>query len=417
MVVSATKRPSDNARRRGRSRRSRREWAVRSALALLVAVAGYAAVTFSMGQVIAKTDPALAHLLVPYDGRITARLAAELSRPEAGAEDRRQGDIVAKLALRQDPTAVAAVSALGVNAQVRGDDAATRRLFAYADKLSRRDTIAQLWAIEDSVARGDIRGAVRHYDIALRVRPELSELLYPILASASAEPAVRAELTRTLASKPAWADSFIEHVATHGPNPAATVAFMTGLQKAGVVVPATARAGLVNTLLAGNLLEQAWGYYAQIRAGADRGRSRDPDFAARIEVRTPFDWMATGDMGATGVIDGGVFDFSAPASVGGPLLQQLELLPAGSYRLSGRSDGIDQADDARPYWTLTCRGDSRELGRVTMPNSDKNGGSFTGTLIVPAGCPAQLLTLVARPSDAVSGVSGRIDRAELIPAR
>ena len=389
---------------------------VRAGLALLVAVLGYFSVTFSLAQLLVKSDPERAHRLAPYDGRITARLAGKLSEPEVSPADRRRGDGLAKLALQQDPTAVSAVSALGTNAQVRGDASAARRIFAYAEKLSRRDTVTQLWAIEDAVGRGDIEGALQHYDIALRVKPQLWELLYPVLTNASREPAIRAALIRTLATKPAWGDTFVAYAASKGTDARATAGFLVDLQRAGVTVPDAARAGAINALISSEMFDQAWAFYAGFRAGVSRLRSRDTNFSANLETPTQLDWVPISDAGTTAVIEGGIFDFSAPPSIGGPLLAQLQLLPPGTYRLSGHSDGIDQADDARPYWSLSCR-KGKELGRVFVPNSDQAGGKFTGTFTVPAGCPAQGLVLVARPSEAVSGLSGRIDRVELVPAR
>lgn len=97
------------------------------------------------------------------------------------------------------------------------------------------------------------------------------------------------------------------------------------------------------------------------------------------------------------------------------MLQQSQLLPPGRYRLTGHSTAIEQVDTALPYWALSCQG-GRELGRVEVPNSSVAGGVFSGTFNVPAGCPVQTLVLVARPSDAVSGLSGAFDRVELMPA-
>ncbi|MDT9096849.1 hypothetical protein RSW32_26335, partial [Escherichia coli] len=77
------------------------------------------------------------------------------------------------------------------NAQLHGDVGAARRLFAYGQRLSRRDNSTQLWAIEDAVARNDIPDVLRHYDVALRTSPNLADILYPVLASASADPAIR----------------------------------------------------------------------------------------------------------------------------------------------------------------------------------------------------------------------------------
>ena len=401
--------------RRDLVRRSPREWAVRIALAAVAAVLGYYSVIFSIAQVVVKNNPELAYRLAPYDGRITAVYATSLAGEDATPQDRARADDLAKLALRQDPTAVAAAATLGVNADLRGDRAAARRYFTYAQKLSRRDLRTQLWMIEDAVQRGDIPAALHQYDITLRVFPNLGKMLYPVLASASGDPAIRTELVKTLAGKPLWGESFINFIAGSGPDPRATAALFLALRRAGVAVPEAAGAGAINALIAAGQADAAWSYYAGIRPGADRRRSRDPRFVGKLETPSQLDWMPVNDGGLTTSIQGGIFDFAVPASVGGPLLQQLQLLPPGSYRLTGHSIGIEQTQDARPYWLLSCQG-GRELGRVEVPNSNVANGVFSGVFSVPADCPVQTLVLMARPSDAVSGLSGQFDRVELVPA-
>lgn len=403
--------------RRDLARRSPKEWVTRLALAALAVVLGYYSVTFSIAQVVVKRDPALAYRLAPYDGRITAAYATSLAGPDATAQDRVRADALAKRALQQDPTAVAAVATLGINADVRGDKAAARRYFTYAQKLSRRDLRTQLFMIEDAVQREDIKGALRQYDMTLRVFPNLGEMLYPVLASASADPVIRRELVETLAGKPMWSDSFIGFAAVKGPDPKSTAALFLDLRDAGIAVPEIARAGAVNALIAGGQTDAAWSYYAATRSGADRRRSRDPRFTANLEMPSQLDWMPINDgSGLTTGLQGGIFDFAAPASVGGPMLQQLQLLPPGSYRLSGHSIGIEQAASALPYWTLRCQ-NGRELGRVEVPNSSVANGNFSGTFSVPADCLVQTLLLTARSSDAIGGLSGQIDRVALVPAR
>lgn len=413
-IVPAT--PSRETGRRGgrTSRRARHNVAARAALALVVVTVGYFSVTFSLAHVLVKVDPGRAHQLASYDGRNTARLSAKLIGPGTTSASRLRGGELAKLALKQAPTVVAAASTLGINAQIQGDEAGARRAFVFAQKLSRRDPISQLWAIEDSVARGDIRGALRHYDIALRTKPALAGVLFPVLTAAVSEPLIRTELVRTLATKPAWSEDFVNQAAIQGKDPRGLAAMFVDLRRARIAVPEMAQAGLVNSLLANSLIDQAWSYYRSIRAGADRRRLRDPDFKAALAVPSNLDWTAINVGGVTTTIANGTFEYFAPASVGGVLLQQMQVLPAGAYRLVGISDRLDQSAAASPYWALACR-DGRELGRVEMPALARNDGKFGGVLQVPAGCPVQVLTLVARASDSVSGSSGRIDRVELFP--
>lgn len=407
-------------RREARARRSAAEWFIRGVLALLVAALGYVGVAHSFAYVIKSGSPARAHALAPWDGRITARLARKLLTVEATPAQRGRSEQLARVAFEQDATAVPAVTTLGLNAQIRGQIQTARRLFAYAQKLSRRDLETQLWAVEDAISRDDIPGALGHYDTALRTSYNAPTLMYPILTSAASDPAIRVSLVKVLAGNPPWATTFTDYAAIKGTDPRSIADLFQRLRQKGGSVSEEAQAAVINGLVAGGAVEDAWRYYASVRPGADRRASRNPRFSDNIANPSPFDWIPINDAGIDTSIqhgsDGGVFDFSARASVGGILLQQTQMLPPGDYRIEGHSTDIDQPERSLPYWVLSCR-DGHELGRVVMPNSSQANGVFSGRFSVPAGCPVQTLALVAQPSDAVSGVAGQIDRVQLVPVR
>jgi hypothetical protein len=416
MVRRRKKQPPGEIRRR----RSARDWAWRGTLALAAAILGYLAVTGSLAQVIKGADPARAHILVPGDGIITAKLAEQefTNAPEAGVDSAPAR--LARLALRQNATATNALNVLGLQAQMRDETENARRLFAYELLLSRRELRPQIWAIEEAVSRGDIADALRGYDIALRTSSNAPRLLFPVLASALAEPRVRAALLPIIRSRPVWVGQFVDYVVTSRVNPAAGVTFFREAKDAGLPIDDNQRAILVNALWAVEGYDQAWAYYTTFRRDADRRRSRDPEFALQADTRTLFDWRASEDTRLSAVIlggeGGGILDFAVPPTIGGTLVTQTQLLPPGTYRLEGQSSRVDQPDRSQPYWMLQCRG-GRELGRVPLPNSEVNNGRFEGKFTVPADCPEQILLLIARPTDAIAGVLGQIDRAALTPAR
>ncbi len=406
------------SRRHRGLRRSLRTSVLRGALAVLALLVGSASVAFTLAQVVVSGNPTLAHRLAPYDGRITARLAASLVDAGSDAATRQRGNTLARQALRQDPTAIAAISTLTINAQLNGAIKQARQLSAYAEHLSRRDLQTQLLAIEDAVGRGDVGAALRHYDIALRTNPETSDLLFPVLASASSDASIRSGLIQTLSARPAWTAAFLNYVAGDGPDPQSAALLFAGLDRVTVAVPDYARATVIDKLIAAGAIDAAWRYYASLRPGADRRQSRDPRFTARIDPPSRFDWRATNDTGISTSVQStgasGVFEFSMPASVGGVLLQQLQLLPAGRYGLQGRATTIDQLEGMRPYWVITCQ-DGRELGRVLLPGGTREQSSFAGAFVVPAGCPVQTLALVAQPVDTIAGLSGTIAAVQLAP--
>jgi hypothetical protein len=320
------------------------------------------------------------------------------------------------LALRQDPTAVAAVETLGIDAQIRGDTAAARRLFDYAQVLSRRDLRSELWEIEYSVSRGNVIAALRHYDIALRTLRPAQDLLFPVLSAAIAQPAIRDALVTTLAGRPAWNTAFIDYAASSGNDPKSAALLFATLQRAGVPIAAGPPALVVNALVAARRFDEAWAYYKVIHPSASRTASRDPDFREGLETPSAFDWQPANDASIATSIQrsqkGGLFDFTVASGVGGLLLRQLQLATPGVYRVDGRSTGVEQVAAARPYWTLTCL-DGRELGRVSVTNSSQNGGQFRGRFVVPLDCPIQYFSLIAPPSDAVAGLQGQLAQTSI----
>lgn len=399
---------------------SPKAWSLRAFLALLALCVGYASVSHALAQALARRNPTLAYNISPGFGRIAAKQALGLSAAtETNRVGRERADKLAKEALLGDPTTVPAVSALGLNAEVRGDRSAARRLFSYAQRLSRRALEVQLWAIEDAVARNDVEGALHHYDIALRTSGRGANVLVPVLASAASDPVIRIALVRTLAAEPNWGESFLTYIADRGTDPLATADLFQRLRRADVHVPESARPPIVSALLQDNKFDQAWQYYVSEVGGGDRRFSRDPSFASTTSSPTLFDWRIVNEGGVSTSIqrDGnrGLFEFSVPAGIGGALVEQVQILPPGTYLLSGSARRFEPAGGAMPYWVLLCGRQGRELGRVELPRSPNPAGEFSGTLIVPTGCPMQVLALIARATDGSSGLSGQIDRVQLRP--
>lgn len=394
--------------------------AIRFILAGVVAVIGYLAVMQSFAVALPDSQIERAHALTPSNGRIAARLSAILSGPDGDSADWARATRVAQSALRNDPTAVEAVATLALDAAIRGEEGRARDLFIYSQVLSRRDLRTQLWAIEDAVGRGNVAEALDHYDIALRTKPRAPGLLYPVLVAASSDANVRSELVRKLTASPRWADSFLNYAARNNEDPANIVRLFRQLGGANFQVPMAASDILINSLLAEGSAEEAWSYYSLVRKGAQRHISRDPVFEIMPATPLAFDWKVRGGRGISAAIqpgeNGSVFDFAVVPSLGGILLEQVQVLPEGDYVLEGKSSNIELSTASRPYWILTCRGGG-EAGRLDVPNSSPGDGRFFGHFRVPHDCPLQILALVARSSHAIAGVRGQIKEAQLRPAR
>jgi hypothetical protein len=408
-----------SGRRSAFSGRSAAQWGIRGVVALAAAAMGIASVSDTLANVAVKVDPMRAHELSLANGHITAAAAEQkfvvdpIDAPDSEASK------LARLALRQDATAVGALSVLGLQAQASGDISRARELFSYSHRLSRRELRTQIWAIEEHVARGDISGALEQYDMALRTSRKARDLLFPVLARAIAEPAVRESVLDTLADESSWAGAFTRYVAANAPEPLAVIALFQEGARVGLPIEPADRARLVNALVARGLIDEAWRFYETFRRDADRRHSRDARFFLAADVPAVFDWTLVNSNGLSAAVqrgDGeGIVHFGAASGFAGIVLRQMQLLPPGTYRLEGRSRDIDQPEHSRPYWRLTCN-DGRDLGRVLLPNSPGEWRNFEGSFTVPASCVSQVLSLVVRASDSIRGVEGQVASVQLIPA-
>lgn len=387
------------------------ELGFRGAAFAVIAVFGYFSVASTFAESIAAVDPDRGHALAPWDGRIAALMALNMSGVDAKADDRERADMLARDALLKDATAVTAVSTLALNAEVRGDPSSAQRYFRYANGLSRRDLPTQLWMIEDAVARNDVPGALRHYDIALRTSDQTHDILFPILASAMSDETVRKALVQTLAGRPVWAGEFIDYAASKAPDPRAVASLFEGLAIARVAPLWGAQATVVNRLVSSGAVSEAWAYYATVKSKSDPRFSRDPGFAEDGLTPSAFDWAPiTNNLIQTSIQPNGkdgLVDFAVSAGNSGVVLQQSEVFPRGQYSIEGQSRGIDQPDNSRPVWRVRCS-DGRELVRVALPSSGQNVASFSARFTVPDRCEAQMLELVAMPSNSTAGVTGQI---------
>lgn len=400
--------------------RSTREWIVRGAIALAAALVGIASVSNTIANGITKFDPmrAMALAFGPGSGMMLGNAAEQLFMLEPSADENSEAAQMARSALLADATAADAAGVLALQAQLRGDINLGRRLFKYSRELSRRELQTHIWAIEEAVKRGDIDNAIINYDLALRTSKKSRELLFPILASAISEPKVSSRLLDTMAGRPVWGKDFIDFLTASGKNPKVAVSFVESGKDIDLPVDDTNRSNLVNALAEQGLFWDAWKYYASFRPNVSREKSRNATFSSIIQQPAVFDWTPVNSDGvAVSIIagdGGGEVDFSVTPSTGATLLRQIQVLPAGDYRFEGRTRNIEQPESSRPYWVISCS-NGPEITRMTIPNSGMDDSGISRQFSIPSGCAVQALSLVARPSDHITGVSGQITRAQIVP--
>ena len=163
-------------------------------------------------------------------GRSTAEAMA--SRAALGIVDA-QGEagrraavqVLTREALAREPTNVTAARMRAqLFAGTQDQDAALQWMLV-AQALSRRELPVNVWLIEEAARRGDVDGALRRYDQALRTSKSAPTVLYPALVPAANEPAIREPLSRLVAQRPSWWGSYMNVLIGETTRPAVLPVF------------------------------------------------------------------------------------------------------------------------------------------------------------------------------------------------
>ena len=356
----------------------------------------------SMG---AGLDPTVVLRVVPHNAQALARRAEaeEQATPINGSTD--AAAMLAMRALRTDPTQVPALRTIGKIAVRHGDLARAQRLFRYTERLTRRDLLTELWYIETGVAAGDVAGALDHYDLALRTSSQAGTLLFPILARASAEPAIAGGLSKLLARQPPWAAGFYQTLVGTDVSPDTIAAF---LSRPDVDAPSGVIDGAIRNLAAVDRIDLSWRLYRKHSAPplVRNGGFEHEDRAV------PFEWQyAAGDVVAEREVSAGQGSvaFRADDGVTGEVMRQLLVLSPGRYTISA-AQTLEHPDRTHLAWNVSCAGGRAPLARLPV-------SSAASPFAIPTdGCAAQWLSL--RLEDAGEGaVTGRIAKVRLTATR
>lgn len=392
-------------------------------VAVLAAVVGLAWLTIGIGlaNIMGSASPGTALGVYPFDARARANLAergavALMRRRDLAADV----DHFARKALARDPTVVDAWRLIGVTAALRGNEEQATRTLRFAERISRRDLPVQLWLIEDQVRRDDVAGALRHYDIALRTAPTSRQLLFPILAAASAEPNVARPLLQILAANPAWRQEFTYHL-THstitGDTLPAVVQQLAGTQaERDIMIP------MVQRLITAGDYRNAWRVYRVLKRAppAPPEPVRDGGFNA-VPAVAPFDWFMSNEgairaerrIRENSAEDAALY-VAAEAGSSGDGARQLMLLEPGSYLLSAVIGSVVETTPAGVELQVACLGvPPRVLTRGTNVPSQQSGQPQRLRFTVPAGCRAQMLTIAVRSGTDVGASEAWIDNVSV----
>lgn len=308
----------------------------------------------------------------------------------------RIAEALANRALRKEPSNPRAAVAAALVADLEGRAAARNALLTYEESLSRREFLAELGLIETQVAAGNVAAALVHYNHALTTSKQAGSVLFPILASAAAEPNVAQALAGVLAQRPPWWRQFVEQLNSTGQAPAQMRRIVGALRlDAGDPMERQLLSGTLNRMVELGGYRDSAALYASAMAG--RATKGSADFTNAHAV-FPFDWMVVegADVGGymeTGPTGEALLGLRANDGASGVAARRLVLLPAGRYVLQVHYGGVTDNPLARPSVALRCVKSQQALQAFYLPPAAVTGAIARFSGVITGDCAAQWIEI------------------------
>jgi hypothetical protein len=385
-----------------------KRYAVIRVTAILIggAIAFWIAMGVTLNLTVARQAPAFVEAWWPAGviAKVTqgqGQLAGikKLSTPEV---DRLRASL--RDAALWEPVNTDALSTLAAFEEYRTGPRLARLLFQASEAVSRRNTMTELWLIEDAVARGKIDETIKHYNRAMLVSNNARTILIPVLGAASSDQDVLKALLPLLARRPLWWKDYMLQLGKSG-NSAATMAAalrvtrldVRNLDEAALAQLILRRMVAIKdghaAVLAANRLEGAPGAMRSLHDGGFEEPSNLLPFAwwlrDEASIRAYRDAVPNGGTGLHIFVSSGA---------GGGVAQQLIGLGSGRYVLRGQAGNVSSDRAARPTINIDCE-TGKSLTHAELPPSGGDGHSFRFAFEVPASnCPLQWVTIVTAPA-------------------
>lgn len=368
-------------------------------IALLTIFAAWQAYQFAFVVNLRMSDPQAALDRSPGDA---LALSSSVSRRigEAGKYAASRQDVRdAMLSLTRNPLSRSSLRIIGANADMEGDGSRALEGMALSDRVSRRDTMAQVWLLERAAARNDAGDVMRHYDAAVSVTPQLGPLLHPILVGEMGDVRLRNAIAPYAQREARWMPGFLDRASRDADiDDLISVVEPAGRSLSGEEFEASVARSIFRVAQAGewdramSVAEAVWSNFD----AAEFGEAAFNDATADKRLGSLAWHVADGD-GIEGRIGqgGGVEVLLRPLSRGQIARRTFPVIGGKAYELLQRVS-FDGEGGARIAWRGECvRADNSGAIRVwdqTIPASGK-AATYRSSITLPSECTMLSLTL------------------------
>lgn len=416
-MTSRKRRPSGGTARRG-GLHSVRGFASAAILVVAGVSVGWLSFQAAMVRTLPATAPAILRFAPGYPDAVLARTATMLVA-QRGILDAPTLDAVRRAAAAA-PLDARAYLILGHQQLLDRMPGRAVATLEAGQRLDPRQRLIHLLLLDRYLRTARYADAAAQFSVLARILSATQPSIATAMAKMTMAPETRAAVRQTLSTDPALERGVLIALARSDTAPAAIFALASPAARADARSPESWGPILVNRLV-------DRGRYPLARSVWQRVYGLSPVQAAALitnagfrktSAAPPFDWTLTANgLGAADLRNGSlVVDYYGRDS--GDLARQLLVLQPGRYRFAFTVDPGKTDAATKLYWSVACGtaapGDRNTLMTVPVTPTAKPH-RVTAELVVPAGCPAQMLTLRGETGDFPSPLGVTLRDLDLRP--
>ena len=385
--------------------------------ALVIAVLGigiaWACVRSAVANLLPPAAPALV-TLAPHDPDTVlsgATIALVKQRgilaPETLAAVRR--------AAQEAPLEARAFVILGHQQLLDGQPQRAVKTLEAGQRLDPREPLVHLLLLDRYLRTGRYADAALQFSVASRLVGPAQGAIATALAQMSLDPETSAAVRRTLQADPVLERNVLTTLAKSQTAPSTIFALASPAARSDAGNDGNWGPVLVNRLVEGQRFAAArsvWQTIYRVPAAQLNSLIFDQGFR-ELPASAPFNWTLTaGSIGAADMRDG-TLSVNYYGRENGDLASQLLVLSPGAYRLAFTVEGSKTGTGPTLSWTLKCVSGSKanllDVAATATGTPNRIAAAFT----VPAGCPAQQLTLTGNGGEFPAAITLTLRDLEL----